>query len=629
MGTLDPLFAEGKIGNLTLKNRLVQSAMHTRFASEFGEVSDRLIAYCVARARGGVSIIILENTAVDWEYGRAAGNPVRIDDDVFVTGLHDLVHAVHLEGVKVAIQLHHAGRQNMSSNIVGGKAPLAPSPVQSMVGGDPPKEMTEAEIERSIDQFREGARRSKQAGFDAVEIHGSHGYLLTQFLSPATNLRIDDWGGSFENRARFGLEVTKAVRKAVGPDFPVLFRISLEERTEGGLTREEGLAFCQLISPYVDLLNVTAGIYESMEWIFTMQGVDPGALLPLAKAVKDSVDVPVMTISRMGWMLEDAARAVEAGEVDFVAMARTQLADPDLVEKSRRGESTRVRRCIACNECVGGFLFQGWRVQCVINPELGNEFQLAELKQRTAEPKKVLVVGGGVSGCEAARVATQRGHDVTVVERDDRLGGLLWGQGAPAFKRRELDALIVYYEAELEALGVEVRLGVEATEELLSEYDVVLLATGTETEAVPDGMLDAIAVMCSRELPPGDPVTVVGSSHYGVHVAAFALEQGRRTRILPEPGFELDASGINPLLAGHVIGYLMKLGVELPGEPESLEAIDPDGGIVLWAPHDRAPSRVFQEFVDGRRVIEVGTRTDTHGGLYVATQSGFWTATRI
>jgi 2,4-dienoyl-CoA reductase (NADPH2) len=399
--TLDPLFQEGTIGNLALKNRLIQAPMHSRFATEFGEVNDRLIAYLVERAKGGVGMIILENTAVDWEYGRAAGNPVRIDDDVFVTGLHDLVHEIHAEGVKIATQLHHAGRQNMSSNIVGGKAPLAPSPVQSLVGGDPPKEMTVEEIEIAIDQFRQGARRTQQAGFDMVEIHGSHGYLLTQFLGPATNLRTDEWGGSFENRARFPLEVVKAVREAVGPDFPVSFRLSLEERTEGGLTREEGLAFCALIEPYVDLLNITAGIYESMEWIFTMQGVEPGSLLPLARAVKDTVDVPVAAISRMGWMLEDAAESVDRGEIDFVVMGRTQLADPYLVKKMHRGQSKLVRRCIACNECVGGFLFNGWRTQCVINPELGNEFRLAELKRRTLEPRQVLVVGGGVRGCAA------------------------------------------------------------------------------------------------------------------------------------------------------------------------------------------------------------------------------------
>jgi dimethylglycine catabolism A len=623
MSTLDPLFQEGKIGNLTLKNRLVQCAMHTRFATEFGEVSERLIAYLVTRARGGVSMIILENTAIDWEFGRAAGNPVRIDDDVFVTGLHDLVQAVQREGVKIASQLHHAGRQNMSANIVGGKAPLAPSPIQSTVGGDPPKEMTHQDIERVIDQFRQGARRTRQAGFDAVEIHGSHGYLLTQFLSPATNVRTDEWGGSFENRARFGLEVVKAVREAVGDDYPVLFRISLEERTDGGMTAEEGLAFCKLIEPYVDLLNVTAGIYESMEWIFTMQGVDPGSLLHLARKTKEAVSIPVMGVSRLGWMLEDAARAVDAGEIDFVAMGRTQLADPELVNKSRRGETKRVRRCIACNECVGGFLFKGWRTQCVINPELGIEYELGELKRRALEPKRVLVVGGGVSGCEAARVAAERGHQVTLVERDSRLGGLLWGQGAPQFKRRELDSLIGFYEAELEHRGVDVRLGEAATEKLASEFDVVLLATGTEPMSVPEGMLDAIAVLCRRELPPGDPITIVGSGHIGTHAAAFALEQGRKTRLVPEPGLEVRLEDINPLLAGHIYAYLVRLGIEFAEEPASLKEIDPQGGLVLWAPHHRKPSNVLGQLVDGERVLEVGTRAHPDGGLYVSTQSGF------
>jgi 2,4-dienoyl-CoA reductase (NADPH2) len=629
MSTLDPLFQEGTIGNLRLKNRLAQAPMHSRFATEFGEVDERLIAYLEARARGGVGLIILENTAVDWVYGRAAGNPVRIDDDVFVTGLHDLVQTVHRAGAKIASQLHHAGRQNMSSNIVGGLAPLAPSPIQSKVGGDPPKEMTLEDIELVIDQFRQGARRTRQAGFDAVEIHGSHGYILTQFLSPATNQRTDEWGGSFENRARFGLEVVKAVREAVGDDFPVTFRISLEERTEGGGTAEEGLAFCKLIEPYVDLLNVSAGIYESMEWIFTMQGTPPGSLMPLARMVKNAVSVPVMAISRLGWMLEEAAQAVGNGEVDFIAMGRTQLADPELVNKTRRGEAKRVRRCIACNECVGGFLFKGWRTQCVINPELGIEYRLPELKRPALEPKKVLVVGGGISGCEAAKIAAQRRHEVTLMERDARLGGLLWGQGAPQFKRRELDTLIEYYEAELQHLGVDLRLGVEVTEELASQYDVVLLATGTEPVHVPDGMLEAVSVLCARELPPGDPVTIVGSSHYGSHAAAFALEQGRKTRFVPEPGLEVHLEDINPLLAGQILDYLMRHGIEFLDEPASLDDIDPAGGIVLWAPHDRKPSGVLSHLVDGDRVREVGTRADPSGGLYVATQSGFYAGAGI
>jgi 2,4-dienoyl-CoA reductase (NADPH2) len=260
---------------------------------------------------------------------------------------------------------------------------------------------------------------------------------------------------------------------------------------------------------------------------------------------------------------------------------------------------------------------------------LGIEYQLPELKQPVSLPKRVLVVGGGLSGCEAARVAAERGHHVTLIERESRLGGLLWGQGAPRFKRREIDTLIAFYEAELEHLRVEVRLGTDATEELASDFDAILLATGTEPAAIPDGMYDAIAVLCSRELPPGNPVTVVGSSHYGSHAAAFALEQGRRTRFVAEPGLEEHIEDLNPLLAGHVYGYLTRLGIEFGEDPASVEEIDPEGGIVLWAPHHRTPSGALKHLVDGERVIEVGSRANTEGGLYVATQSGFWAGARI
>jgi dimethylglycine catabolism A len=624
--SMAPLLQPGEIGRLRLKNRLLQSAMHTRFASDLGEVTERLIEYHAERARGGVAMIILENTAVNWEVGRAAGNPVRIDRDLYVTGLHRLVEAIHREGATIATQLHHAGRQNVSSNIDGGGPPLAPSEVQSRVGGDPPRAMTKDEIAAVVDEFAAGARRTVQAGFDAVEVHGSHGYLLTQFLSPSTNRRDDDYGGSFENRARFPLEVVNAVREAVGPDFPVIYRISLEERTEGGMGAEEGVAFCKLVEPYVDAINVTAGIYESMEWIFTPQGVDPGSLLPLAKAVKDAVDVPVIGISRLGWLLDGAAEAIEANELDYVAMARTQLADPQLVAKTRRGDAHRVRRCIACNECVGGFLFQGWSVQCVINPELGNEYRLPELMRPAEDPKRVLVVGGGVSGCEAARVAAVRGHSVRLVEQAPTLGGQVRAVGAPQIKRREMDSFLAYYEAELDHLGVEVVTGAAADGDLLDQFDRVLLATGSETPDTPDGTVDAVAALTARELPAGGRVTVVGNGSIGIHAAAFAAEQGREVKVVPGPGHEdkEPGHGLNPLLAGHLLGYLDDRGVTLAAAGN-----EPDGAeLVLWAPEERRASRVLEERLTDDEVVGVGTRVRS-GGLYAATQSGFWTGARV
>lgn len=619
---LQTLFSEGSIGRLRLRNRLIQAPMHTLFASNFGEVTDRLIAYHATRARGGVGMIILENTAVNWQVGRAAGNPVRIDDNRFIAGLHDLVEAVHREGALMATQLHHAGRQNMGSNIEGGGPPVAPSPIQSKVGGDPPRELTIPEIKDIVQEFAEGARRTVAAGFDAVEIHGSHGYLLTQFLSPATNQRTDEYGGSFENRCRMPLEVVRAVREAVGDDFPVMYRISLEERTENGMGAEEGVEFCSLIEPYVDAIDVTAGIYESMEWIFTMQGVNPGSLLGLAKAVKERVNVPVIGISRLGWALDDAAQAIEAGELDFVSMARTQLTDPELVNKTRKGQHRRVRRCIACNECVGGFLFQGWRTQCVINPELGNESRLSELMHPVGQRKRVLIVGGGPSGCEAARVAARRGHEVSLIEYAHRLGGQLRAASAPEFKRREMEALIDFYEVELEHLGVRVDLNTEATEELLADgYDLVLLATGMVAPNPPGSAIDAIDVLTTRELPDGDLITVVGSGEVALNTAAFCAEQGRKTRIWAQAA-EI-GTDMNPLLAGHTQEYLRNRGVEIHTETDEI----PDEGITLWAPA-YVPSSDFQDVVDGERIVGVGTRVRP-GRLYEATQSAFWTASRI
>lgn len=617
---LAPLFAEGAIGTLRLKNRLVQAPMHTRYATDFGEVSDRLIEYHVARARGGVAFITLENTAINWEEGRAAGNPVRIDDDRFITGLHNLVDAVHREGALMATQLHHAGRQNMRSNIDGGLSPVSPSAVQSTVGGDPPREMTHEDIARVVEEFSEAARRSKAAGFDAVEIHGAHGYLLTQFLSPNVNQRQDEYGGSFENRARFPLAVVQAVREAVGDDYPVIYRISVEERTDGGMELEEGIEFCALIEPYVDAISVTAGIYESMEWIFTMQGTPPGSLLPLSKAVKARVGVPVIGISRLGWALEDAAHAIEAGELDFVAMARTQLADPDLPVKTQRGEHRRVRRCIACNECVGGFLFKGWSVRCVINPEAGSEYLLHKALGASRDPRRVLVVGGGPAGCEAARVAALRGHTVRLIEREQGLGGQLRASTAPEFKRREMQALIDYYDAELEALGVEIALGSTASDADLGAADIVLVATGTVAAPPPDGATDAVEALASRSLPGDGPIAVLGSGETALNAAAYCVEQGRQTTLIS--GGDPLGADMNPLLAGQIEGYIRGRGAQVV---DSLQA-DADGP-ALWAPARRDPDRAPAPG-NGATTLDVGTRARP-GRLYEATQSGFWTASRL
>ena len=475
---LSVLFEPFIVRDMKLKNRIVMAPMHTKFASESGEVTDRMIAYLVERSRGGVGLIVLENTCIDWIYGRAAGNPVTIHDDLCRSGLSNIALAVHRYGVKIVTQLHHTGRQNLRSNIGGRKAPVAPSSVKSKIGGDEPRALEEHEIEAIIQMYVDAARRTKDAGFDGVELHGAHGYILTQFFSPYTNRRTDKWGGSFKNRARFPMEVVRRIRQEVGLKFPIFYRLSAEERIQGGTTLEDTLKLVKLLEEAgVDCFDVTAGIYDSIEWIYTLQGVKPGALIPLAEAVKKVTEKPVIGVSRLGWDLEYAAQVIREKRVDLVAIGRSFLADSHLVNKTYEGKTKEIRRCIACNDCVA-MENKGWQLHCTINPLLGNEY-LNPIKP-AVKKKKVLIIGGGPAGMECALTAKMRGHEVTLVEKEKSLGGQMRAASTPAYKEQEINALIAYYSYMLDKFEVKVELGKEINSEKTDSYDadVVVLAMG-------------------------------------------------------------------------------------------------------------------------------------------------------
>ncbi|MFD6057390.1 MULTISPECIES: oxidoreductase [Rhodococcus] len=610
-----PLFQPGRIGKMTLRNRFVQAPIFTQFASTFGEVDERLIEYHRARARGGVGLIIIENTSIDWEVGRTVGHPIRIDHDRFRAGLSDLVEAVHNEGAKIAVQLHHTGRQNSQGNTERNEPPLAPTAGITSAFGTPPRAIEEHEIPGLIDRYVQGARRAVAAGFDAVELHGAHGYLLGQFLSPFTNHRTDDWGGPLENRARFALEVVKAVRAEIGPDVPLMYRLSAEEPYEGGLSLDDGLAFCEMLDPLVDALDVSAGNYDTAATLLPM--IAPGSLVGYAKAVKKRVSVPVIGVGRLTWILDDMHKAVGDGELDFVALGRAQLADPETVAKTRRGEPDRVRRCLAVNECISRWMFNGKRTQCVINPALGQERRAAEARRPVAVRRRVLIVGAGPSGCEAALLAAARGHDVELVDRADRIGGQLHAWAAPGAFRAEIENLMAFYETELDRSDVTLRLGTAGDSLDLDAWDSVLLATGT----VPthDG-LDAVTMLTERRAPEADEVTVFGETETAMFAALWLAEQGKHTTLLsPEDVVGVDT---NDMEREHLTGLSTEHGVTI-----RLGASAPDTGTVVWAT-PRVPSTVLSAAVDDDRVQTIGTRF-RGGRLYEATQSGFWTAARI
>lgn len=612
------LYQPGSIGKMVLRNRFVQSPIFTQFAESDGEIGERFIDYHRARARGGVGLIITENTSIDWKVGRTVGHPMRIDHDRYISGLQELVEAVHNEGAKIAVQLHHTGRQNSRKNTETNEPPLAPTAGITSAFGTSPREIDAYEIPGLIELYAAGARRAVAAGFDAVEIHGAHGYLPGQFLSPRTNKRTDNYGGTLENRARFGLELVRAVRAAVGPDYPVLYRLSVEEPYEDGLTLEDGLAYCKMLEPFVDALDVSAGNYDTATTLIPFK--IGGSLLHYAKRVKEIVSVPVIGVGRLTWRLDDCQEAVEAGEVDFIAFGRSGLADPDTVAKTRRGQESHVRRCLAVNECISRWMFAGQRTQCVINPALGQERRADEARRPAPVSKSVAVVGAGPAGAEAAILAAHRGHKVTVFDQADRVGGQLVAWAASPAMTAELENLIGFYEAELASNGVATRLGRAVTPTDLSDFDVILLATGTQPDAAPDGSIDAVRMLSTRDLPDSASFDVYGGTEVGVHAALWLAANGKDVTLsVPGADIALDA---NDMLREELRQDLANASITVRTNQDT-----PGTGQVVWA-GERITDRFLANLVDGDKVIEVGTRF-RGGRLYEATQSGFWTAARI
>ena len=569
MAKLEKLFEPIRIGKLELKNRIVMPALCSKLGTEFGAVSNRLIDYYVERAKGGVSLIIIENTCIDWPVGKAGTNPIRADEWKFVHGLHDLAEVVHLYGTKIATQLQHTGRQGSAMTAAEGQELVAPTAIPCLpTGGEMPRALTIEEIEALISKYVLGAAITRTAGFDAVEIQGGHGYLITQFMSPYTNKRTDEYGGDFEGRMKFALRIVEGVRAAVGPDFPIIFRISADEYIEGGLTLEDNKLIVQrLESAGVDALSVSAGIYESSPWysrIFPTMGMPVGCNVHLAEGIKRVVNIPVIVAGKLGNPLL-AEEVLKAGKADLIAMGRPLLADPELPQKAAEGRLDDIRPCLYCNEACAGNLSRMWRISCQVNAALGRE---KEYEIRPAEKvKRVLIIGGGPGGMEAARVAALRGHDVTLYEKEDRLGGQLIPASVPQFKRPIKDQ-VEYLENQIKKLGVKIELGKEATPGLVKELkpEVVILATGASPliPEVPGAKGEKVAtasdiLLGKREA--GEKVVIVGGGEVGSELAWFLAEKGKKVTIVEMLyGVAMD---MNLFSRFYLLDKLAELGVEV------------------------------------------------------------------
>jgi len=533
MEPLESLFKPSNIRNLKLKNRIVMAPMFTMFADENGFVSDQLCSYYEERAKGGVGFIIVENTAIA-PGGESHPRELSLHHDKYIPGLQRLSDIIHRYGVKTAIQLHHTGRQRPA--YLG--QPVAPSPIPCRVMKSMPRELATEEVDQLVEDFAQAARRAKEAGFDAVEFHGAHGYLICQFLSGYTNKRTDKYGGDLTNRMRFALHIVMKTREKVGDQFPILFRISAKEYVPTGLDLDETRIIARNLQDVgVNCLDISAGNYETGQWTCQPSWLPRGCLVPLADDIKRSVTVPVIVAGRINDPIL-ANSIVQQGKADFVALGRPLLADPEFPKKAKEGKFDEIRMCMACCHCMDT-LMSGQPLTCAINASIGKEaFVLTHVKR----PKRILIVGGGPGGMEAARIATIRGHEVTLYEKEQFLGGQLHLAAIPPGKE-ELTTTIKFLASQLTKLAIDVKLSQKiSAEQIISlKPDAVIIATGSYTSLpdIPGANLDNVVMardVISGKKDVGRKVVVVGGGRVGCETAEVLAKQGKDVTLVRMSG---------------------------------------------------------------------------------------------
>lgn len=599
MSNLFPhLLAPGRIGTMELKNRIAVTAMGVSLSEDDGTVGEQLIAYHEEQAKGGAALIISGVAGVAWPVGAVAMRQTAISDDKFIPGLKAMTDRVHAHGAKIAVQLHHGGFVAGYSHARWGHplwGPAVPPPFKGnftdyflmeelapMAGMKPPelKILEQADIDLAVQQFGEGARRAKEAGFDGIEIHGGHGYLLSSFTSPYTNTRTDGYGGSRENRLRLTLEVIAAIRRAVGPGYPVWIKLdSREVGKAGGITIDDAIANAKMVEAAgVDAITVTAyhdtgiGKLHSESNIPHIEGFN----LPATADIKAAVSIPVIGSGRVEPDIGD--RAIGKGETDFIAMGRKLLADPHLPNKLAAGEPEQVRPCIYCYTCVSA-IYMGQPSRCAVNSSLSFEF-LGQPPQAGSAKRHVVVIGGGPGGMESARLLAGLGHKVTLLEKSDRLGGTL-RFASLAYEPNE--RILNWLRREVKEAGVDVRLSVTATPDLLRSLgaDAVIVATGAIRAMPPipggdqdhvfsgddmrrmmlgessddlkrkTGLFTRLATKVGAAtgatanlalvrkathtwMPLGDAVAIIGGELVGLELAEFLAERGRKVAVIDE-----------------------------------------------------------------------------------------------
>jgi len=551
----DLLFRPLRLGSLRLPNRVVMTTVKLGYATEAGEVTDRHVAFYSRRAEGGVGLLTTEPLYIQ-RNGQELPTQLRIDDDASIRGLERLAGAVHRAAGRIMAHVNHAGRVANPHLVPEGQC-VSASAVRCPANQAVPRPLSRHEIDGVVAAFAAAARRVREAGFDAIEIPFSHGYLIHQFLSPHTNRREDAYGGSPENRLRFGREVLQAVRGAVGPDLPIVVRMNATDYVDGGLTLEDGLHIAQSLRDLnVHALSITSGtMCESVPFCLYPTGTPKAHLLPMAARIREASGLPVIVAGRIRSPTV-AREALATRSTDLIGLGRPLLADPDWVRKAEAGDEEAILLCAACHQGCLAQLRKGQGTHCMFNPLTGRESEI-QLKPAPT-PRRVTVVGGGPAGLEAARVAAQRGHRVSLLEQKDRLGGQFILAARAPHKEDFLD-VIRHLALMAERAGVHAHLRTRATAaDLIADGpDAVIVATGGIPMTIPIPGLENTCWCLATDVLEGTvpvetaSVFVIGGGLIGLETADFLAAQGKQVTLvemLPEVGADMDRLSRSMLL---------------------------------------------------------------------------------
>lgn len=541
------MFESGRIGNVTMKNRLVMSPMGIGLANLDGSPSEDMIAYYEARAIGGAGLIIPEITRVNDVHGAGLMRQLSVSKDCHIAPLSKLAGALHQHGTKIFIQLHHPGREGVSA-LIGGQPVVAPSAIPCKVSQQETRALTTEEIKSLVQDFIKGAVRVKKAGCDGVELHAAHGYLLQQFLSPYTNKREDEYGGSFENRLRIMQEIIEGIREECGSDFPLGVRLSVEEFlnmtgvTEDYIHIQDGIQIAVALEKIgIDFLDVSCGLYETGMTCVEPISFAQGWRRDFIAAVKSQVQIPIIGVSAIREP-EVAEAFLEDGVEDFVSLGRAWLADENWGRKVQEGREKELRKCISCLRCfesLSEYNAAGVPAECAVNPRTAREKKYGDLIYDT-KGHKAVVIGGGPAGMSAAQTLAQRGVKVTLLDRLNELGGTLNIAKKPPLKER-MQWVADYYDEEFQRLDVKVELGIEADAEKVLSYqpDAVIVATGSAPifpEKIPgihgSNVYTVESILEDKAKLENKKIAVIGAGLTGLETAEYLCEKKNQVIIV-------------------------------------------------------------------------------------------------